>query len=29
MSGISKNQVSRLCEEIDGSVKAFLKWPIK
>jgi transposase-like protein len=24
MSGISKSQVSRLCEEIDGRVKAFL-----
>ena len=24
MSGISKSQVSRLCEEIDGKVKAFL-----
>lgn len=23
MSGISKSQVSRLCEEIDGKVKAF------
>ena len=33
MSGISKSQVSRLCEEIDGKVKAFLErriegdWP--
>jgi len=25
MSGISKSQVSRLCEEIDGRVKAFLE----
>lgn len=23
MSGVSKSQVSRLCEEIDGKVKAF------
>jgi putative transposase len=29
MSGISKSQVSRLCEEIDGRVKAFLDRPIK
>jgi putative transposase len=28
MSGISKSQVSRLCEEIDGKVKAFLERPI-
>ena len=28
MSGISKSQVSRLCEEIDGRVKAFLERPI-
>ena len=27
MSGISKSQVSRLCEEIDGKVKAFLDRP--
>src|ERR1700728_2051800 len=27
MSGISKSQVSRLCEEIDGKVKAFLERP--
>ena len=33
MSGISKSQVSRLCEQIDGEVKAFLErslegdWP--
>ena len=33
MSGISKSQVSRLCAEIDGKVKAFLErliegdWP--
>jgi len=29
MSGISKSQVSRLCEEIDGKVKAFLEGPIE
>ncbi len=29
MSGISKRQVSRLCEEIDGRVKAFLECPIE
>lgn len=29
MSGISKNQVSRLCEEIDDKVKAFLDRPIE
>jgi len=29
MSGISKSQVSRLCEEIDGKVKAFLDRPIE
>ncbi len=29
MSGISKSQVSRLCEEIDGGVKAFLDRPIE
>ncbi|ESY72239.1 transposase ISRm25b [Mesorhizobium sp. LNHC252B00] len=28
MSGISKRQGSRLCEEIDGKVKAFLERPI-
>jgi transposase-like protein len=28
MSGVSKSQVSRLCEEIDGRVKAFLERPI-
>ena len=28
MSGISKSQVSRLCEEIDGRVKAFLNRPL-
>src|SRR5690606_11362680 len=28
MSGISNSQVSRLCEEIDGRVKAFLERPI-
>ena len=27
MSGVSKSQVSRLCEEIDGRVKAFLERP--
>ena len=29
MSGICKSQVSRLCEEIDGKVKAFLERPIE
>ena len=29
MSGISKSQVSRLCEEIDGRVTAFLDRPIE
>jgi putative transposase len=29
MSGISKSQVSRLCEEIDDKVQAFLTRPIK
>jgi transposase-like protein len=29
MSGISKSQVSRLCGEIDGKVKAFLDRPIE
>ena len=29
MSAISKSQVSRLCEEIDGKVKAFLDRPIE
>jgi transposase-like protein len=29
MSGISKSQVSRLCEEIDSRVKAFLSRPIE
>src|SRR5215831_9272405 len=29
MSGISKSQVSRLCEEIDGRVKIFLERPIE
>lgn len=29
MSGISKSQVSRLCEEIDVRVKAFLDQPIE
>jgi transposase-like protein len=29
MSGISKSQVSRLCENIDGKVKAFLDRPIE
>jgi putative transposase len=29
MSGISKSQVSRLCEEFDGKVKAFLIRPLE
>ncbi len=29
MTGISKSQVSRLCEEIDERVKAFLERPIE
>ena len=29
MSGISKSQVSRLCGEIDGKIKAFLQRPIE
>jgi transposase-like protein len=29
MSGISKSQVSRLCGEIDGKIKAFLDRPIE
>ena len=29
MSGISKSQVSRLCEEIDGKVQAFLSRPLE
>ncbi len=29
VQGISKSQVSRLCEEIDGKVKAFLDRPIE
>lgn len=29
MSGISKSQVSRLCEEIDGKVAAFLNRPLE
>jgi putative transposase len=29
MGGISKSQVSRLCEEIDDRVKAFLDRPIE
>lgn len=29
MSGISKSQVFRLCEEIDGMVRAFLERPIE
>ena len=29
MSGISKSQVSRLCEEIDARVKTFLQRPIE
>src|SRR5688500_9232435 len=28
-SGVSRSQVSRLCEEIDGKVKAFLERPIE
>ncbi|TQF76226.1 IS256 family transposase, partial [Elioraea sp. Yellowstone] len=29
MTGISRSQVSRLCEEIDGKVKAFLERPLE
>jgi transposase-like protein len=29
MSGISKSQVSRICEEIDRKVKAFLNRPLE
>jgi putative transposase len=29
MSGISKSQVSRLCEEIDGKIAAFLEQPLE
>lgn len=29
MSGISKSQVSRLCEEIDGKIKSFLDRPLE
>ena len=29
MSGISKSQVSRLCEDLDGRVKTFLERPIE
>jgi transposase-like protein len=29
MSGISKSQVNRLCEEIDDQVKAFLGGPLE
>jgi putative transposase len=29
MSGVSKSQVSRLCEEIDECVQAFLNRPIE
>ena len=29
MEGISKSQVSRLCEEIDDRVHPFLDWPIE
>jgi putative transposase len=29
MSGVSKNQVSRLCEDIDERVKTFLDRPIE
>ena len=28
MSGMYKGQVSRLCDEIDERVNAFLQWPI-
>ena len=29
MTGISKSQVSRLCEDIDGRVKTFLNRPLE
>lgn len=29
MSGVSKSQVSRLCEEIDGKLMAFLERPLE
>jgi len=29
MSGISKRKVLRLCEEIEGKVKAFLNRPLE
>ena len=29
MSGVSKSQVSRLCEEIDGKIEAFLNRPLE
>lgn len=29
MSAVSKSQVSRLCEEMDGKVRAFLERPIE
>jgi transposase-like protein len=29
MTGISKSQVSRLCEEIDGKAKAYLDRPLE
>jgi putative transposase len=29
MSGVSKSRVSRMCEEIDGEVKAFLERPLE
>jgi transposase-like protein len=29
MTGISKSQVSRLCEEIDGKIEAFLDRPLE
>src|SRR5229473_2646397 len=29
MSGVSKSQVSRLCEEIDGKIEAFLNQPLE
>jgi transposase-like protein len=28
-SGISKSQVSRICQEIDPHVQAFLRWPLE
>jgi transposase-like protein len=29
MTGISKSQVSRLCEEIDGTIESFLHHPLE